>query len=648
MPNTETARQSVPDKVTNLLPVAEQAPLRKARVEFLSKVMQLVPTEPHEDLKSICQAWLEATQAKWVWLWLKHEDGEDSRWELTSVASKEGGIASYIPGESRFFSIESRENCVATFASGIKRPVFVDNIRTWQRELNGQTYKVYALDELEPRHCNAILSVPLIFPKQTNPPLQKGGLAFSNIRNLSGLICSHFDVSKSPSDLHDEESCTLMARSVTAAIISSFGETLLDVLVKMDALASEYLPREGSVVENRKNYLDEVIKLIRHRLQVDCVSVFYKTLLNEDSIECIASTGLYPQGGHEKLPDSCLSTIQYPKGEHQTGKTYATGVPFISKIGATHVRPDGITCISSEYPGEAKLKEYDHSWVCYPISIITVDSDKRISRKPVGVLRCVGNKSMLARNRERNFDPVQLQTIDFITNQLAPVLETMSNHIKRERYVTIIKHDLYNPLRLLDAGVEAITNQVDERLLPRHWDDKMQFSLAMARNLAGWLSEKESFHKTSISIVGEILTPLMSGLRYYAQIENNMTVRFDDNIRQFPRLYVDRELVERAFLNIVVNAIKYGTSRSEILITGEQNSSECRLHISNEGFGVDEADKEQIFVGEYRSTKAKSLKQGLGLGLKIARAAMERNGGKLELTRLSNPTTFTLVFSRQQ
>ena len=627
------------DHVTNLEIEAETTPLRKLRRVFYQKVLPAIPVEPREDLENLCKAWLDATGAGWVWLWLQYEEnGEKRPWELTAIACREGKREHFIPTLREFVSIKSPES-TAEFVSGLEKPIFVENIETWRGELNGQIHKVIALPELKERYCKSFLSVPLIFQKHRE---------FGDDSKLRGLVCSHFLEQINTEELQDEYSYMLMGHATASAIVASFFTKQYRVLVEMDAVATKYLTKGGRVEENRKDYLETVIDLIKRYLQVKYVSFFYKTMLNDDLIECIASTGLYLNGGGDLLPKEDYSSLRYRKNEGLTGYVYATGVPYISQIGQTPARPNGVVqCKSSEREND-NPGTYGHSWVCYPISTTVLDPDvnEKSITQIVGVLRCNGNKSILHHTYERNFDPIQIKTLDFIVSQLAPVLETMAIHIKRERYITIIKHDLYNPLRLLDAGVEAITDQVEDRFLPRNWENKMKFSLAMARNLAGGLSEKESFRKTPTSLVGDVLTPLMSGLRYYAQVENNMTLWFDDNIKQFPKLNLDHELVERAFLNIVVNAIKYGNRGTDIKIIGQVTGEDYRLHVSNEGCGVDEGEQDKIFIGEYRSPKVKNLKQGLGLGLKIARAAMERNGGRLLLTNSRNPTTFTMVFEK--
>ena len=50
----------------------------------------------------------------------------------------------------------------------------------------------------------------------------------------------------------------------------------------------------------------------------------------------------------------------------------------------------------------------------------------------------------------------------------------------------------------------------------------MTFALKLARNLAGSLSEKESFEKKSTFLFRDVINPMLSGLRDYAGVENGM------------------------------------------------------------------------------------------------------------------------------
>jgi hypothetical protein len=634
-----TNQEPLADTTTNLVSKAETSSQQLLRRVFYNDVLTAVPVDPRKDLEKLCKAWLEVTGAEWVWLWLQHGDGENRPWELTAVYGIHGDPKDYIPTAEEYVSIDNKES-VAEYVSKLKRPIFVEDIKTWQREdIDGQTHNVVAQKELDARNCHAFLSVPLLFPKLETPT---GPSLYTHIGNIRGLVCSHFTKGKPIKELQHEESYRLMGYATAAAIGATFAAERHRILYGLDALATKYLNKGGRIDENRKDYLTEIIELIKDHLQVDYVSVFYQTPLDQEMIECIASTGLYD--GNGGLLGKNPPGVRYKKMEGMTGKVFATGNPFISKIGQNPERPGGETrCKTREWPDETT----NHAWICYPMTTSEPNPNNSDCRQTLGVLRCIGNKSMLAQKHDRNFDPIQIQTLDFIARQLAPVLETMAIHIAREREITIIKHDLYNPIRMIDAGVEAVTDRVEESKLPSHWEPNMKFSLAMAKNLVGCLSEKQAFLREPTLLEGEIVAPLMRGLRYFAQLENHTTIRFE-NIREvFPKLDIDHDLIERVFFNLVLNATKYSDYGSEITVLGEKTGVDYRLHVSNFGIGVEESDKERIFNGEYRSPKAKRLKHGLGLGLKIARAAMRRHDGDLLLTNLANPTTFTMVFPKK-
>src|ERR1039458_7698882 len=104
------------DPITNLVSNAEPTSLRAQRRGFFHEVLTAIPIEPREDLERLCRAWLEATTAEWVWLWLQHESPEKRPWKLTAVACRSGKPEDYIPTRKEFVSIEN-EDSFAEFVS---------------------------------------------------------------------------------------------------------------------------------------------------------------------------------------------------------------------------------------------------------------------------------------------------------------------------------------------------------------------------------------------------------------------------------------------------------------------------------------------------------------------------------------------------
>lgn len=93
---------------------------------------------------------------------------------------------------------------------------------------------------------------------------------------------------------------------------------------------------------------------------------------------------------------------------------------------------------------------------------------------------------------------------------------------------------------------------------------------------------------------------------------------------------VDVDRLERALLNVLSNAQKYGRSEGNIALSLEVRSDEAVFTVTDDGPGIPEEEQKHIFERFYRSeTEAVRRHQGSGLGLPIARAMVELHGGRI-------------------
>ncbi len=93
---------------------------------------------------------------------------------------------------------------------------------------------------------------------------------------------------------------------------------------------------------------------------------------------------------------------------------------------------------------------------------------------------------------------------------------------------------------------------------------------------------------------------------------------------------VDFDRLERALLNVLSNAQKYGRSEGRIALSLEEHPDEVVLTVTDDGPGIPEEEQKHIFERFYRSeAEAVRRHQGSGLGLPIARAMVELHGGRI-------------------
>jgi two-component system OmpR family sensor kinase len=91
---------------------------------------------------------------------------------------------------------------------------------------------------------------------------------------------------------------------------------------------------------------------------------------------------------------------------------------------------------------------------------------------------------------------------------------------------------------------------------------------------------------------------------------------------------VRAELLHRAVENVVRNAVKYTAPGTTVEVTAKRAGQSFRVSVADRGPGVPEADLAAIFEPFYRGDSSQGS-AGFGLGLAIARRAVEAHGGRL-------------------
>ena len=97
-----------------------------------------------------------------------------------------------------------------------------------------------------------------------------------------------------------------------------------------------------------------------------------------------------------------------------------------------------------------------------------------------------------------------------------------------------------------------------------------------------------------------------------------------------PRASGDRDRIQQVLLNLIDNAVKYGSGPVGVRVEGA--SGVVRIAVADSGPGIPHQEQQSIFEKFYRSdpqlTRAPG---GTGLGLYIARELAKRMGGRLDV-----------------
>ena len=109
----------------------------------------------------------------------------------------------------------------------------------------------------------------------------------------------------------------------------------------------------------------------------------------------------------------------------------------------------------------------------------------------------------------------------------------------------------------------------------------------------------------------------------------------------------DEFRVEQVIINLLTNALRYG-GNDPVKITLESDGVHAAVEVRDQGEGISTADQLRIF-NPFERAGTKDVREGLGLGLYIARQLAESHGGTLEVTSVPNQgAAFRLTLPLQQ
>lgn len=205
---------------------------------------------------------------------------------------------------------------------------------------------------------------------------------------------------------------------------------------------------------------------------------------------------------------------------------------------------------------------------------------------------------------------------------------------QKDEFLANVSHDLRTPLGAITMSIGAVLANEPADLPARLHRLLITIDQASARmaQLVDDLLELTRAQAGQVRLRQESTDLVALARRAAAAIEPLAETRGQRVTLDLPRrpirLIVDAERLERALLNLLGNAQKYGRDGGVIGLALKRQGGEVWLAIRDDGPGISPEEQRRVFDRFYRAEGAAS-NQGSGLGLPIARAMVELHGGRL-------------------
>jgi PAS domain S-box-containing protein len=222
------------------------------------------------------------------------------------------------------------------------------------------------------------------------------------------------------------------------------------------------------------------------------------------------------------------------------------------------------------------------------------------------------------------------------------ITENKNNELKlvelnatKDKFFSIIAHDLKNPFNSILGFSEHIVEKVNEKDYEKIGEfadivrqssnramDLLMNLMEWAQSQSGRMEYKPEYFEIN-TIVNEAIL-LMKGNAEQKSII--MTNKLSSGIQ----VNADKAMLSTVLRNLISNAIKFTQPNGKITVTSVVKQNELTISVIDTGVGISKERINKLFkISESYSTKGTQKENGTGLGLILCKEFIEKNNGKI-------------------
>ncbi|MCC5931892.1 MAG: tetratricopeptide repeat-containing sensor histidine kinase [Cyclobacteriaceae bacterium] len=219
----------------------------------------------------------------------------------------------------------------------------------------------------------------------------------------------------------------------------------------------------------------------------------------------------------------------------------------------------------------------------------------------------------------------------------------------KDKFFSIIAHDLKGPISSLSAGLDMLSTQY-ERFSDKAKADfllKLKNSASslhdLLENLLTWARTQKgeiNFKPQNFSI-GHLIQYNFNVLNMPA---SRKELSLETDLPEDFQIKVDENMFNTIIRNLLANAIKFSAPGNKIILGAFKRNNFCEIYVKDFGTGIPEEIKDKIFsLNQNVSIPGTHGEKGTGLGLVLCREFVEKHGGQLKVeSELGKGTKFTI------
>lgn len=219
----------------------------------------------------------------------------------------------------------------------------------------------------------------------------------------------------------------------------------------------------------------------------------------------------------------------------------------------------------------------------------------------------------------------------FSGRAIRPVAESQK---RQSEFVAAASHELRAPLTVIRASSSALEYEATDET--RRFVEAIDRECIRTGRLVDDLLILASVDAKSWSIdcqpveIDTLLREIKGDFAPVAE-KKGLSITVELPVNGLPLLTGDEQRIKQTMAVLLENALRYTPEGGKISLTAQRHGRGIRIQVIDNGPGIADEHKTNVFGRFYRVDKSRSQKEHYGLGLSIARELVKLHGGKIFL-----------------
>ncbi|HET6245019.1 MAG: MCP four helix bundle domain-containing protein [Bacteroidetes bacterium] len=224
----------------------------------------------------------------------------------------------------------------------------------------------------------------------------------------------------------------------------------------------------------------------------------------------------------------------------------------------------------------------------------------------------------------------------------------------KDKFISVISHDLRNPINTILSSSEILMNMLKESPV----NEQIKHFASIINNSSNKLIVQlnELLEWAKIKNKSMIFNPQKLNLKEtvtesFKLIQSNAEEKYIELLNEVPgNIFVkaDKLMLRSIFQNLVTNAIKFTLQGGSVTVKAEENAEFVIINVTDTGIGMTEIIKDLLFnESKTVSHTGTAMEHGSGLGLVLVKDFVSTHGGTITVdSEIDKGSTFTFTIPK--